>query len=64
MRLNATKQNDTVIISQNCFEHLLDCLDKQKYVPLTESQTDHEKRNIQYPIDDFNIQCRELLDEK
>jgi len=64
MRLNATKQSGTVLISQDSFEHLLDCLDKQKFLPLPSNQAKDERKNIQYPIDDFNIQCRELLNAK
>jgi hypothetical protein len=32
VQLEATKENGNVIISENSFEHLLSCLDNQKFI--------------------------------
>ena len=50
--LDAKNNGGRIDISSDSFEHLLNCLDNQKFNPCEESQ----KR-----IDDFNSQCRKIL---
>jgi hypothetical protein len=66
VQLEATKENGNVIISENSFEHLLSCLDNQKFIndinaDATTSDYKKIQQNNQNSIDDFNRQCRDLL---
>ncbi len=71
VKLEATKKDGNIIISENSFEHLLACLDNQKFVgeaPINGDSISVGKeeyyrvqREIQEAIDDFNKQCRGLL---
>jgi hypothetical protein len=68
VNLEAHKMKDfdgsiMIVISEDSFEHLLNCLDNQKFIPLPEQQSEFEKTEMQAYIDDFNHQCRELLHE-
>ena len=73
VKLNAKKVNGKIIISEDSFEHLLNCLDNQKFVhnlpscgdemDLAINHPDEYKQvqtDIQNAIDDFNRQCRKL----
>ena len=66
VKLEARKENGSVIISEDSFEHLLNCLDNQKYIDdinadaLTCDYKAVQKHN-QKCIDDFGRQCRKLL---
>lgn len=64
--LDATKSDNTIHISEDSFEHLLSCLDNQKFMgsrnaDSTTCDADAVDRQNQSAIDDFNTQCRELL---
>jgi len=72
VKLEAKKDGKgNIIISEDSFEHLLNCLDNQKFVGETPPNGDamamdtdeynnvHE--HIQEAIDDFSTQCRSLL---
>ncbi len=61
VKLEAIKNNGNIIISEDCFEHLLNCLDNQKFMSLPDVQSKRTIENMQDPIDDFNKQCRRLL---
>jgi len=71
VKLEARVEGDNVVISKDSFEHLLNCLDNQKFVgepppcgdALAMDKKDYDKvqRDNQAAIDDFNRQCRELL---
>ena len=66
VKLKARIENDNVVISQDSFEHLLNCLDNQKfikYVNADASECDYKKvqKDTQKEIDDFGRQCRTLL---
>lgn len=69
VQLEARLTEKDVVISQDSFEHLLSCLDNQKYIrevnaDAMEMSTDeiHGIQNDnQNAIDDFNRQCRRLL---
>ena len=66
VKLNAIKKDGNIIISEDDFEHLLNCLDNQKFVDEINADAltcDYEKvqRETQDAIDDFNKQCRDLL---
>jgi len=71
VKLEAKKENGNIIISEDSFEHLLNCFDNQKFVnegPLNGDSLSIEKEKYdkvqndnQNAIDDFNKQCRELL---
>lgn len=71
VKLDAKKENDNIVISTDSFEHLLNCLDNQKFVgegPCCGDALDmeiSEYKQIQIDnqnvIDDFNRQCRKLL---
>ncbi len=66
VKLEARLEDDDVIISKNSFEHLLNCLDNQKYiheVNADASTCDYKKiqKESQEAIDNFNRQCRILL---
>ena len=51
VRLDAFKENGNIVITEDCFEHLLNCLDNQTYI-------DYETSKNQVYVDDFNRQCR------
>ena len=61
VRLEAIKEDGNIIISEYNFEHLLNCLDNQKFMSLPDVQSKWTIENMQNPIDDFNRQCRKLL---
>ena len=66
VKLKASKGDGSIIISEDSFEHLLNCLDNQKF--LYEINADaltcnykKTQQEMQAVIDDFNRQCRKLL---
>ena len=65
VKLEGRKENGQIIISEDSFEHLLNCLDNQKYIndinadALTCDYKSIQRKN-QASIDDFNRQCRGL----
>ena len=66
VKLEATKTDTDIMISHDSFEHLLNCLDNQKFIREINADAttcDYEKvqLDIQNTIDDFNRQCRKLL---
>jgi len=72
VKLEAKKDGKgQIIISEDSFEHLLSCLDNQKFVgeppqngdsiDVGEREYNRVQREIQDAIDDFNRQCRSLL---
>ena len=71
VKLEATKKDRNIIISEHSFEHLLACLDNQKFVGELPTNGDsvavgkeeyyRVQNEIQEAIDDFNRQCRVLL---
>ncbi len=71
VQLEATKTDNDIIISQNSFAHLLNCLDNQKFVhefpcngdglAMGEEAYSNLQQEMQTAIDDFNAQCRRLL---
>lgn len=68
VKLEARATENDIIISKDSFEHLLNCLDNQKYVGEVNADAldmgvkeIHSVQNeIQAAIDDFNRQCREV----
>lgn len=68
VKLDATKENGFIIISEDSFEHLLNCLDNQKFIREINADAitcDYKQvqNNMQQAIDDFNGQCRNLLND-
>ena len=70
VKLEARTTEKDIIISKDSFEHLLNCLDNQKFVKevnadalgsLSTDQIHSVQDDIQLAIDDFNLQCRKLL---
>ncbi len=71
VELEAKISGNDIIISQDSFEHLLNCLDNQKFVgegpcngdSVAVGKAEYYKvqNDIQTAIDDFNRQCRNLL---
>lgn len=69
VQLEAKTTETDVIISKDSFEHLLNCLDNQKYVgevnadalEISVSGIHGVQDDIQAAIDDFNRQCRDVL---
>ena len=66
VKLEGKKENDKIILSENSFEHLLNCLDNQKFIEVINADAlscDYKtiQKENQLAIDDFNKQCRELL---
>lgn len=70
VKLEGKLVKNDVVISKDSFEHLLNCLDNQKY--LHEVNADaigsmgiekirSHQDTTQAAIDDFNRQCRQLL---
>jgi len=68
VELEAKKEGSVILISEDSFEHLLSCLDNQKFIndinadALTGDYKKTQEQN-QAAIDDFNRQCRELLNK-
>lgn len=69
VQLQARATKDEIIISKDSFEHLLNCLDNQKYInsvnadaigTMTVQEIRNSQDEMQSCIDDFNRQCREL----
>lgn len=65
VKLEARKENGQIIISEDSFEHLLNCLDNQKFIDDVNADAltcDYKsvQRENQAAIDDFNRQCRAL----
>lgn len=61
--LDAKKENGRISISEDSFEHLLNCLDNQKFIgernaDSTTCDADQVQKDNQAAIDDFNRQCR------
>ena len=72
VKLEAVKDNaGNIVISEDSFEHLLNCLDNQKGITdsptcgddLAGGKNNHDRvmRETQKHIDSFNKQCRDLL---
>ena len=70
VKLKACRTKKDIVISYHSFEHLLNCLDNQKYVgqinadavgSLSKNKIKSIQRDHQGKIDDFNKQCRNLL---
>lgn len=66
VKLDAFKDGDRISISEGSFEHLLNCLDNQKFVHNINADSltcDYRRvqKETQAAIDDFNRQCRALL---
>lgn len=74
VKLEAKKVDGNIVISEDSFEHLLSCLDNQKFVgesppngdamEMFMNDPDGYKQihiNNQKAIDDFNRQCRQVL---
>jgi hypothetical protein len=72
VKLEAKKDGEgNIIISEDSFEHLLNCLDNQRFVgesppngdamSMDKDAYDNVHVNIQKAIDDFNRQCKNLL---
>jgi hypothetical protein len=72
VKLEAKKDGKgNVIISEDSFEHLLNCLDNQKFVgesppngdamSMDKDEYNEVHENIQNAIDGFSRQCRDLL---
>lgn len=56
VKLNAIKDGlGNIIISENSFEYLLNCLDNQKFAPT---------QDMQNYIDFYNIECRTILHQE
>ncbi len=74
VKLEAKKVGGNIVISEDSFEHLLNCLDNQKFVGEAPPNGDAMSMAINDPkgyrqihidnqkaIDDFNRQCRHVL---
>jgi len=72
VKLEAKKDGKgNIIISEDSFEHLLNCLDSQKFIKesppngeaMSMSEEEYNKVHevMQNSIDSFNRQCRKLL---
>jgi len=64
--LKAKKENGQISISESSFEHLVNCLDNQKFIndrnaDSTTCDAEKVQENNQAAIDDFNKQCRILF---
>ena len=68
--LEAKTTETDVIISKDSFEHLLNCLDNQKFIrevnadavgSMSAEEIHGVQDNAQAVIDDFNRQCRNIL---
>ncbi len=67
VKLEAKKVGNDIVISQRSFEHLLNCLDNQKFIndvnaDALSPDTDYKQiqEDNQKAIDDFNRQCRKV----
>ena len=69
VQLEAKATKTDIIISKDSFEHLLNCLDNQKYVgevnadaldSLSVEEIHGVQNDIQAAIDDFSRQCRKV----
>jgi hypothetical protein len=70
VKLDARIENGRISISDDSFEHLLNCLDNQKFIneappngdALSMGKSEYQKiqDENQACIDDFNKQCRDL----
>lgn len=57
VKLEAKKDgNGNIIITEDSFEYLLNCLDNQKFIA-------GQPEENQHIIDDFNSQCRDILNQ-
>ncbi len=70
VKLEASTTEKDVIISKDSFEHLLNCLDNQKYIrdvnadaldDMSVEEIHDVQDDMQSAIDNFNRQCRILL---
>ena len=64
--LDAKKEGGRISISEASFEHLLSCLDNQKFLhDINADATTCNYKEVQWQnqeaIDDFNKQCRAVL---
>lgn len=64
--LDAIRKDGWVIISEDSFEHLLNCLDNQKFIDSRNADSvtcdaNKVQKVNQAAIDDFNRQCRAIL---
>lgn len=64
VKLDAAKFGNNIIISCDSFEHLLNCIANQKFLPIPDKQTKLHKKQTQDYIDDFYDQCRKLLNNE
>jgi hypothetical protein len=71
MKIVARKDgNGNVIITEDSFEMILNCLDNQKFLPIPPQsrggEYGHQKdvEIMQDAIDQYNTRCREILNEK
>ena len=69
VQLEARATETNIIISKDSFEHLLNCLDNQKFIKdvnadaldsMSIGQIHSVQNESQAAIDDFNRQCREV----
>lgn len=69
VKLEARNVRNDIIISKDSFEHLLNCLDNQKFIrevnadaigSLSVNEIHSVQNDIQAAIDDFNRQCRKV----
>lgn len=69
VKLEARNVGNDIIISKDSFEHLLNCLDNQKFIrevnadaigSLSVNEIHSVQNDIQAAIDDFNRQCRKV----
>lgn len=62
MKLDAKKDgNGNIIITEDSFEYLLNCLDNQKFL---HEMNDINRKENQKTIDNFNNSCRDILHQK
>lgn len=69
VKLEARATEKNIIISKDSFDHLLSCLDNQKFIndvnadaldSMSTNQIHSVQDEIQAAIDDFNRQCRKV----
>lgn len=60
MQMSLQKDNGFICVPEDIFEHLLNCLDNQKFFPVPDQQSAFEK-DMQAIIDELNCQLREFL---
>ncbi|KKN30388.1 hypothetical protein LCGC14_0834610 [marine sediment metagenome] len=68
VKLDARKEDGEIIISEGSFEHLLNCLDNQRFIndvnaDAMSPDVDYKQiqKDNQEAIDDFSRKCRTLL---